>query len=79
MDATRILILSELGQKEKDKYCMITFICGIKNMAQMNLLNRFRKRLTDMENRLVVAKGEGKGSEMDGEFGVSSCKLLHLE
>ena len=32
-----------------------------------------------MENRLVVAKGEGEGSRMDWEFGVSRCKLLHLE
>ena len=32
-----------------------------------------------MENRFVVAKGEGERSEMDGEFGVSICKLLHLE
>ena len=29
-----------------------------------------------MENRLVVAGG---GREMDWEFGVSRCKLLHLE
>ena len=27
----------------------------------------------------MVAKGEGEGSGMDGEFGVSRCKLLHLE
>ena len=26
----------------------------------------------------MVAKGEGGGSGMGGEFGVSSCKLLHL-
>ena len=35
-----------------------------------------------MENRLVVAKGVGVGGEgkgMDGEFGVSRCKLLYLK
>ena len=32
-----ILILSEVSQKEKDKYHMISLICGIQNMAQMNL------------------------------------------
>ena len=26
----------------------------------------------------MVAKGEGGGSGMDGEFGVNRCKLLHL-
>ena len=32
-----ITILSELSQKEKDKYHMISLICGIYNMTQMNL------------------------------------------
>ena len=35
-----------------------------------------------MENRLVVAKGEGEGeggNGMDRESGVNRCKLLHLE
>ena len=32
----------------------------------------------DMEHRLVVAMGKG-GSGMDWVFGVSRCKLLHLE
>ena len=33
----------------------------------------------DIENRLVVAKEEGGGGGMDWEFGVTRCKLLHLE
>jgi len=37
------------------------------------------KKIMDMENRLVVAKGEAGGSGMDWEFGVSRCKLLPLE
>ena len=32
-----IIILSEVSQKEKDKYHMISLICGISNMTQMNL------------------------------------------
>ena len=32
-----------------------------------------------MENRLVVAKVGGRGSGVDGEFGVSRGTLLHLE
>ena len=31
-----------------------------------------------MENRLVVAKGEGGGGGMDWEFGISRCKLLYI-
>ena len=34
---------------------------------------------TDIENRLVVAKGEGLGGGVGWEFGVGRCKLLHLE
>ena len=49
-------------------------------MAQMNLsTNRNRNRLTERENRLMVAKEERGGSGMDGEFGVSRCKPFHLE
>ena len=39
-------------------------------MAQMNLSTK--KKFMDMENRLVVAKGEER------QFGVNRCKLLHL-
>jgi len=36
------------------------------------------KKLMELENILVVAKG--KGREWDGlESGVNRCKLLHLE
>ena len=37
------------------------------------------KKIMDMENRLVVAKGEGGGSGMDWEFGVNRGKLLPLQ
>ena len=49
-------------------------------MAQMNFSTE--KKLMDLENRLVVAKREWDGggeSGMDWKFGVSGCKLLHLE
>ena len=47
-----------------------SFIFSVKNK-----INRF----TDIENRLVVAKGKRGGGGMEWEFGVSSCKLLHIE
>ena len=34
---------------------------------------------SDMENRLMIANGERGGCGIDWEFGVSGCKLLHLE
>ena len=36
-----------------------------------------RKKIMDMENRLVVAKGGGSG--MEWEAGINRHKLLHLE
>ena len=38
-----------------------------------------QKTDSDTENRPVVAKEEEGGRGMDWEFGVSRCKLLHLE
>ena len=43
-------------------------------MTQMNISVEQTHR-----HRLVVAKGEGGGGEVDWEFGVSRCKLLHSE
>ena len=44
-------------------------------MAKMNLQNR--NRVTNIEIRLVVAKGEGSGGWKDWEFGISRCKLVY--
>ena len=57
------LIMSEVSQKEKDKYHMVSLISGIYYMAEMNLSTE--KKIKDLENRLVVAKGAGGGSGMD--------------
>ena len=35
-------------------------------------------RLTDIENRLVVAWGRWSGGVKDWEFGAGRCKLLHI-
>ena len=44
----------------------------------MNL--SIEKKLMDLEGSLAVAKaGDRGGSGMDCKFGVSRCKLLHLE
>ena len=66
------LILSEVCQKEKDKYRMISLISRIQYRAQMNLSTE--KKLMDMENRLVVAKGEGKGVGGTGNSGLIDAK-----
>ena len=47
------LILSEVSQKEKDKYHMMSLVSGILYRAQRNLSKG--KKTMDLENRLVVA------------------------
>ena len=57
----QIILLSEGSHTEKDKYHM-TFICGIlKTIIQMNL--QYRKRLTDVENELIIALGKDEGRD----------------
>ena len=51
-----IVILSEVSQTEKKIY-MISLICGILKIIQGNLFTN-RNRLTDIENKLMVTKGE---------------------
>ena len=53
---------------------MTSLICGIeKEVIQMNLENR--KRLTDLENELMVAGGEGRVKDL----GKVTYTLLYLK
>ena len=72
------LILSEVSQKEKDKYHMISLISGIKYTSQMNLSTEKKQTHGHGEQTYGCQEREGE-SGMDWEFGVSRCKLLHLE
>ena len=59
------VILSEVSQKEKDKYHMIWY----------------RHRIRDIENRLVFAKGKGVGEGWIGSFelAVANFVLIYIE
>ena len=63
-----ILILSEVSQKEKDKYHIISLISRIYYTAQMNLSTE--NKIMDLEIRLVVAKGKGEGVGLIGNLGL---------
>ena len=47
------IMLSEISQTEKDKYCMVSLICGIKKKKKVKLI--------ETESRMVVARGEEAG------------------
>ena len=71
IDATRDYH-TKWSQIEKDKYYMISLICGDEPIY---------KTETDLwttENRLVVAKGKGGGGGMVWEAEISTCKLLYI-
>ena len=62
-----IIILSEVSQKEKDKY-------------QMNFSTKQKQTQRQREQIwLVVAQVGGTSGGMDCEFGISRCKLLYVE
>ena len=56
-----IIILNEVRWTEKDKYHMISLICGIwKKWFKWTYLQN-RNRLTDFKNKLMFTKGERLG------------------
>ena len=55
---------------------MISPICGISNMSQMNLSTKEKQAHRHGEQNCAC---QGGGSGMGWEFGVSICKVLHLE
>ena len=68
------------GSRGLGRYGVTAKSSRISSEGDKKMFRTFMKqnRLRDIENRLVVAKGEGVGG-MDWEFGVSRYRLLHLE
>ena len=55
----QVIILSEVSQIEKDKYYMISFICRIIKIIQMNLFTK--QKQTYIEHKLMVTKEKRGG------------------
>ena len=55
-----IILLSEVSQKERQISCDITYMWNIKYDTKELICETFRIRLTNIENRFVVAKGESR-------------------
>ena len=56
-----IIILSEVSQKEKDKYHMISLLCGIQNMTQMNISTKQKQTHRYREQTCGCQGGGGVG------------------
>ena len=50
------------SKSDKDKY-RVSFICGIKKKWYKGTDSQNRNKLTDMENKLMVTKGDREGWE----------------
>ena len=72
-----IVILSEVSQAEKDKCYMISLICGLKNNWYKWTYLHNRNRVTALENKLMVTKGENGG--INSETGIDIYKLLYIK
>ena len=61
------IILSDISQTEKDKYCMISFIWNLKNKTNYE----YNKKEIDsyIKSKLVVTIGERKGGRGNIEVG----------
>ena len=57
-----IITLSEVSQKEKDKSHMISLICGIQNMTQMNLCTK-QKQTHSHREQTCGCQGGGEDGE----------------
>ena len=62
------LTLSEVSQKEKDKYHMISHIWNL-TYGTKETFHR-KQKIMDLENRLVVAKEKGEGVGCTGSLGL---------
>ena len=74
---TEVIILSDISQTEKDKYYMISLICGILKIIQMNLFTK-QKQFTNVENKAMVTKGEKKWRGINQGCGVIGYTLPYI-
>jgi len=61
-----IIILCEVSQKKKDKYCMISY-ANLKYDTKKTYLQN-KDRFTDIEKRLQVVKEEPVGKGRNGSL-----------
>ena len=67
---------SEVSQKEKHQYSILTHIYGIQKDGNDKPYMRDSKRDTDVQNRLLDSVGEGEGG-MIWENGTETCIISY--
>ena len=64
-----IMTLSDVSQKEKGKYHMISLICGIEKMTQRNLSMKQKQNHRHREQTGGCQGGGGRGTDGVGDWG----------
>ena len=73
-----IIIVSGVSHKEKDKYHMMSFICGAQNIAQKSLSTKQKQTYQKREQTCGGQRMRG-GRRKEQEFRISRYKLLYIE
>ena len=55
------IIQSEVSQKEKHQYSILTHVYGIQKDGNNDTIYKTAKKDTDIKNRLLDSVGEGEG------------------
>ena len=58
---------------------MISPICGLEKIVLMNLFTKLKYRLADIQNKLMVIKGEGLGGGINWEYVINRCTLPYIK
>ena len=72
-----IIILSEVSQKEKDKYHDITYVWNLKYDTNEHIHEIETDSQTYRTNLCLLWERENGGGK-DWEFGISRCKLIYI-
>ena len=59
------IIQSEVSQTEKDKYYMISLICRILKIIQMNLYTKQKQTHRHRKQTYGYQRGKGRGGEIN--------------
>ena len=74
-----IIVLSEVSWKEKDKYHMISLICGVLIKDANELICRTETDSPTLKNLWLPKGTGGVGGGMDWGVGTGICTLRYME
>ena len=55
------VIQSEVGRKEKNKYCILTYMCNLEKWYRCAYLLRRNRDADDEDRHVDTGRGEGEG------------------